>query len=341
MPWDLTQNLNQDLHFDPAADSGLAGTPSRMSSLPRPGAAQAGVPDSSGLKNGKKKVTFAGSSSRVPAGMLAEAVTESSHIKSSLCDTLTKASKRRNAQSDYLGVLSDGFGAPHGLYKAQNAPVQGRTVIVTLSETLINQTNPSRTGDKCSLLLKDRIQVALKLACTVLQLQSSPWLNDRWSSEDILLLHEGVDTDDRAVIEPYIRRVFTSPTDCITNQSNAYGGTAVTGRRPGILNEALFALGLVLLELAYDKPLKSFQKPEDLGVDGKPNAFTDMIVAQRLEMTVERAAGLTYANVVRRCLHCTFDVDNPDLEDPKFYRAVYIGVVGPLMELLAVWDKSL
>lgn len=173
------------------------------------------------------------------------------------------------------------------------------------------------------------------IAATVLT-----WLNDRWSSEDILLLHEGVDPNDRAVIEPYLRKVFTTPTDCIAHPSNAYGGTTVTGRRPGVLNEALFALGLVLLELAYDKPLKSFQKPEDLGVDGKPNAFTDMLVAQRLEMTVERAAGATYATVVRRCLHCTFDVDNPDLEDPKFYRAVYTGVVKPLMELLAVWEKS-
>lgn len=42
---------------------------------------------------------------------------------------------------------------------------------------------------------------------------------------------------------------------------------------------------------------------------------------------MERAAGATFATVVRRCIHCTFDVDKPDLEDPKFYRAVYIGVV--------------
>ena len=275
----------------------------------------------------------------MPTETVPETIAKSNRIHS-LCETLTKASKGKNLQSNCLGFLSDGSGIPHGLYRAHNAPVRGRTVTVTLSEMLASHTDPSCTGNHCSLLLKDRIQVAVKLACTVLQLHSSPWLNERWSSEDILLLHEGVDLDDRALVEPYVRKIFTSSTDRVAQPSSNPGGFSVAGPRPWILNEALFALGLVLLELAYDRPLRSFQKPEDLGDDGEPNAFTDMMVARRLELTVEKAAGATFATVVRRCLHCTFDVDKPDLDDPKFYRAVYIGVVKPLMELLAVWDHS-
>ncbi|SLM34495.1 hypothetical protein LPUS_03272 [Lasallia pustulata] len=199
---------------------------------------------------------------------------------------------------------------------------------------ILTKTDPGKSDvwQKLELFFRDRLQIALKLAYTVLQLHPTPWLDKKWSSKNILILRESQGATKEALLEPYIAKAFAA--DISSNAQLQSKSLGHVGRQICICNESLFALGLVLLELAYNKPLKEFWQPEDLGKDGNPNAFTDMSVTVRLESTLEREVGPVYAAVVRRCLHCIFDADHVRLENDKFHRAVYIGVLKPLIEIL-------
>ncbi len=281
-----------------------------------------------------KKVSFAETSQNSKLQLTAEDVSALSKIDS-LCDALRGNVQTVDVQSSTLGLLLGQPGLSYCLYLIQDVWMHDNQPRSTLSDMLTTTSGAIRTPNSSCLSLKDRIEVAVKLACTVLQLHCSPWLDDKWTSNDIVLLQNRSKVNKETQLEPYVKRAFRGSTSKNTQPTRDIGKAPKT--RIGIRNETIFALGLVLLELAYNRPLQHFRQPEDLNDDGTPNAFTDMTVAARLEPTVEREVGPVYATVVRRCLHCTFDVGNPDLENEEFHRAVYIGVVKPLMSMLDLW----
>ena len=295
-------------------------------------------PDQSLPKAQPKRVAFVADPPNPPPAMATEKSSNAAQIPS-LCRLLEEISKRVSTNNDCLGFLLDQAGTPHRLYRVCNTHTQATEVSRSLSEILTpKEAGKSDGRQNVELFLKDRLQVGLKLACTVLQLHPTPWLDERWSSENILMLREPQDATKEALLEPYIAKAFAPDASSDAQLQSKSLGHA--GRRICIRNESLFALGLVLLELAYNKPLKEFWQPVDLGEDGNPNAFTDISVAVRLESTLEREVGPVYAAVVRRCLHCTFDVDDVSLENDKFHRVVYLGVVKPLMDILKLWGKT-
>lgn len=172
---------------------------------------------------------------------------------------------------------------------------------------------------------KHKYELAVTLATSVLQLNKTPWLKDRWSSDDVLFLPPTGEASPARCA--YISRPFAPASLPRTN-------TISLPNRPTVRNEALFALGVALIELSLGKPLEFFIEPGDLDANGERTMITEYIVAKRLMTKVAQKEGNRYTDAVNRCLHGLFDGLEPDLTNEKFRQGFYQGVVVELRDLL-------
>ena len=176
------------------------------------------------------------------------------------------------------------------------------------------------------LSYRDRLRLAVTFASTALQLCSTPWLNETWGKEDIFFL-EG--TEEPITKNSYVLKSFSS-----SNSTPQPDGSAVTSgalRPPvSIRNRALFALGVVLIELAFGKSLDDMRDPADLEEGG--SMLVDWVTANRLSNIISSNDSGRYADAVSRCVRCEFNHRNPNLDDESFRKVVYHNVVAPLEE---------
>jgi hypothetical protein len=97
----------------------------------------------------------------------------------------------------------------------------------------------------------------------------------------------------------------------------------------------LYALGVALIELYYRKPILDLHQdidgPQNTG-DILQDSMTEFKTADRLADALFSEAGAKYSDAVRRCIRCEFDQRASSLEDKRFQRAVYQGVVAQLQE---------
>lgn len=100
-----------------------------------------------------------------------------------------------------------------------------------------------------------------------------------------------------------------------------------------VQNEMIFALGVALLELSFERPLRAFTSPEDLNEDGSPDALTEYSVAQRLATKIEARELPNYSSAAIRCIRLNFDTTSTSLENTEFRQLFHQGVVAPLQEL--------
>lgn len=121
---------------------------------------------------------------------------------------------------------------------------------------------------------------------------------------------------------PYIRRDFPSVTRLHTKPST-----------PLIENELVFALGVILIELAYQQPLVNFKQPGDVDDQGNDYPHTKLQIATRLVKDLKSMEGEKYADAAKKCVKCNFDVHDCSLDDADFQEQFYAGVVLPLQEL--------
>jgi len=167
---------------------------------------------------------------------------------------------------------------------------------------------------------RNRLQLAVTLASSVLQLHETPWLNNSWGKDDILFIKRAGAT---AYDHPFVTQRFehdeqSSPSACETSSISRI-----------IRNQALYALGISLIELWYGKPLAALQIRED---QAELDAMTEWNTADRLVEELYNEAGGRYSDAVRRCIRCDFDRRASSLVDVAFQRAVYQGVVIQLKE---------
>jgi hypothetical protein len=172
----------------------------------------------------------------------------------------------------------------------------------------------------------DRLRLAVTLASSVLQLRETPWLEENWSKDDILFIKR---SDQTMYDQPFVSSGF--------NRSTLPAATASASSFMNriIRNQTLYALGLALIELWYNKPLTDLHRPEDGPPEtGDPriDLMTEWNIADRLVDELYTDAGAKYSDAVRRCIRCDFDRRASSLEDVAFQKAVYHGVVSQLKE---------
>lgn len=180
-----------------------------------------------------------------------------------------------------------------------------------------------RTAVSAGMTRRDRLQLAVTLASSVLQLHETPWLNDDWSIDNIFFIERpGMD----AYKYPFVARQFhqTSPASVNTIPSSL---TYV------IPNQTLYGLGIALIELWYGKTLTELHKAGDGPLDpanAQMNFLTMFNTAFRLVSELEDEAGEMYSDAVRRCIQCDFKSRARNFRDAQFQSAVFEGVVAQL-----------
>ncbi|KAL9042554.1 MAG: hypothetical protein Q9214_003740 [Letrouitia sp. 1 TL-2023] len=243
---------------------------------------------------------------------------------SDLCSALQQA----NGQPDCLGCLVDDQESEEGFLVSQPS-VKTLNRIASLGDILRQQRSVeliaigngmmtlSGIRAETRLTKKQRLQLAVILASTTLQLHATPWIDQDWGKHDILFHDDCVD-------QPHISQHFhkhETPLNITPPQWSP------------IRNLSVFGLGVLLLELSFGRPLEHFK------IDQDPPIFTDLAIARRLLDFLEDEESSAYTDVVRACINCDFGskVKVSSLENDAFRQAVYDEVVCPLEDEWAHW----
>ena len=266
--------------------------------------------------------------------MLAEPTCKGSHTSLSLIDCLCQAILDAQKEPKCLGVLAD-------TSRKRNISITTTTIAPTpppklvLLESLLQSKQPhiSQRINFGKLSRRQRLEIAVTLASSVLQLHQSPWLSEIWSKKDIKFFFQGLDKDNQPLINhAYVSRSFSPSASRSTLQlsPNLRNNDILDSL---IINKTLFALGIVLVELCLNKPLEDLRTPQpndDIVTTG--NLIDDYQTAVNKIDAVFEKAGTNYGFVVQRCLRCQFELQDSkkQLDFDVFKRLVYEGVLAPL-----------
>ncbi|KAL2678390.1 hypothetical protein Neosp_009136 [[Neocosmospora] mangrovei] len=169
-----------------------------------------------------------------------------------------------------------------------------------------------------------RLQLGLQLVQTVLTLGITPWVPEKCTGMEVLLIR---DLD------------CAHPTPYISHKSvrNTFKGKQRVERSTQA-RASLFTIGVLLLELLFRKRLESLPLREQyLGRVGAADYTADLCTAIQWQRQVEAEFGDRIADAIRRCVLCAFE-PQPDLSDSTFIRAVCTNVLEPLEEFLLAWN---
>ncbi|KAL8944305.1 MAG: hypothetical protein Q9211_000645 [Gyalolechia sp. 1 TL-2023] len=233
----------------------------------------------------------------------------------SFCRTLCAPNTERCPKE--LGLLVDKTNdeIKHRIYRADTT-----TTLQSCSTSLENLLSSHTASNDGGLSRKDRLQVAVILASSVLQLDGTAWLKSGWSSNDIYF-HSKNGRVSKAY--PYLswQACCTTETPC-SLESPRIGNYLI---RNGIL----LALGLTLVELCYGRTLADMYKSDDADVT---ETATRLRTATRLHAGVYDEIGIPYGDVVRRCLFQLIDVRVLSLDIEEVQQKVLDLVVTPLVD---------
>ncbi len=173
----------------------------------------------------------------------------------------------------------------------------------------------------------EKLTLAKLLALAVLRFHSTPWLNSEWGSRDIVF-YGITDFSEDSLNGPFLKSMVAS-TAGSTNQiivaPNVASQTTMSRQRSPIRNQTLYNLGVMLVELAYNRPLQDLQKPED--DQGDP--YTSYWTATRMGDKVGRKLGPVYADAVNICLYGGFGPSS-DLKDTQVQARFFDEVIRKL-----------
>lgn len=249
-------------------------------------------------------------------------------LKPDLCLHLHQIHERRgdtppSNMSVCVGVLHKTKTFKHVLY--QQPAKQHLTRSVSLEKVISEISATKPVGGLTGL---ERVQLALSLARAVLRFHASPWLPENWRSENVRFY--GVDSSSprlpSSLKAPFLNLNLFGPYDATQSAST-------NDPLSPIRNNILFGLGLILLELAFESPLKELHNLQD---KERGLEHADYLAARRLKTTIGTPLGSRYGRIAKRCLDCEFNVVEHDLRDPDLQAAFFKDVI---LELQALESK--
>lgn len=175
------------------------------------------------------------------------------------------------------------------------------------------------------------IVLSKQLATAVLQYHTTPWLEDSWNSDHVLVdadskHHASVGLIDHRKSRPQ----FDSYLDVsIHNPSEVLQSPITSRSRTLIRNWTLYSLGVMLLELAYRRPIQEMRKSQDIDVN---EHNTNYYTADRIQQNVSQEMGIDFAEIVRKCIQCDFGY-GADLSLTKLQEGFYEDVVQKLEDI--------
>ena len=173
--------------------------------------------------------------------------------------------------------------------------------------------------------LPEKVRLSKCLAHALLRYHSTPWLTQHWRSRDVVFF--GItDLSQDSLCSPYLKAKIAMAS---ASPSRTVGGTTNVPppQRTPIRNQALFNLGVMLVELAYDSPLEELLIPTDDDPHGHDHTL--YYAALRLGEDLKRRLAPGYGAAVTICLHGGFGA-SCDLEDIQVQERFYHEVVQKL-----------
>ncbi|KAF5723594.1 hypothetical protein FMUND_1702 [Fusarium mundagurra] len=164
---------------------------------------------------------------------------------------------------------------------------------------------------------QDRLKLAAVISSNLLQLHGSPWMPKIVRSQDIYLIQSD---DDPICDRFFVMQTLPNKIDTCIEEN-----TELSSMR----NQALFYLGVLLIELAFGKSFELLRSERDKSSTGS-QFFTDYRTAKRLVDQVKSFIGPNYGSAVSRCIDGEFHGRGVGLEDQDLSHDVYAGVVALL-----------
>ena len=157
---------------------------------------------------------------------------------------------------------------------------------------------------------------------------STPWLGPSWDSVQLTM----IETKDAA--ETQLARNFEPFADIqISSRQESHLESPMRGSGNIKENFFPFRLGVFLLELAFETPLKELRTPCDL-VNGQEHNHIDYYTAiNRQPEVAGRMNSIEYARMVKQCLKGNFPCGNSSLAETPLQLDVYRDVVSKLGKL--------
>ena len=165
-----------------------------------------------------------------------------------------------------------------------------------------------------NLTRRQRYSVALTVASSQVQLQSTPWLKTKWDKNDILFFKDKSDPKTILIDQPRLSR------DVELENS-------APDEKQQLNDRSITTLGILLLELCFGRTLEAHpiraRYPQ-----GQTNPYLDLAAALEWSEQVNEEAGPEFANAISWCLKS--NCINPTNDDWRV--ELYENVVKPLQE---------
>ena len=172
--------------------------------------------------------------------------------------------------------------------------------------------------------LNQRMSLAFKIASSLLQYRSTPWISGSWSKRAIYFQRTGSSGTVTLfeVEHPFITHTFTghtaTPATLAQQKSNA--------------KRSLLELGILLLEIFHEETLEKHAAATNVLFDDTYGRHYD-IARNWLDLTGGKAPPLFW-DAAALCIECPFNRSStlPDWDDVEFQKSVCEGFLKPLWE---------
>ena len=244
-----------------------------------------------------------------------------------LIQDLCLAIRQSQCREDCIGFLED---SSKQRYTVRITGVRQNPVMRSLSDVLSTSLTEVARKTDWGMSRRKRLHLAVMLASAVLQYHKTSWLAKTWSSQDIIILPGDSNSFD-------VNAYTTSSIPASIIRSNPLPSK----NQSWVQNTDVFSLGCMLIELCFTATLNDLRQPQDLDSNGCLSPFSDFFTAKRLLEKVYTESGPRYGDAVSKCIHCSFDAGQIDLDKWRMIQAVYDGVVMPLLEDLKAFESDL
>lgn len=234
---------------------------------------------------------------------------------SDFCDQLRKFINQSQPNGNAVGFLDSSGESKHLVYIDSKFQIVTQGLKTSWSSSLTTLQDAFAQSNM-GFTMAQRISLARQLAKALLQFNTTPWLGNSWDSREVLIQAVANAEEENFDSRAFITAKMNGPHD-------PFARVELPPNSIVIRNRLIFSLGVILLELAFQKPLQELTTEQDR--DRSHPEYTDYVTADRLSRQVSLHMGFTYAEVTRKCIHCDFgggfDLRKSELRT-GFYRDV-------------------
>ena len=191
--------------------------------------------------------------------------------------------------------------------------------IFTLKRILLQSADLKASPNANGWSRNERMALSFKLASSLLQLCSTPWLMDAWTKEEICFMHSGSlqpNSDGPLNFEvkhPFIIHRFTKSPERRLPDKRA-------------VKRQMLELGVLLLEIWHETSLEIWAASVGLTIQTSYGSRYD---AARKWLFESDTVLVSYWDAIDRCIECDFPTLS-DWQNSAFRKSVCEGVVKPL-----------